>query len=1295
VIISLIFLLMFDLVRTGRQAMTNPSDSMLRWMGLSPSDSVASASSLLVMLESYSDGMHWHQINEEISDYRYTDFVLMQSISALGFMLLGMYLDQIWPSEYGLRKHPLFPLKCIVNSCWKRRGRPAQDELYNPLLNGSDVTNSNLEPVIEAMAAQKREGRCVSLSHLRKVYSSGKVAVSDLSLDFYSDEIFALLGHNGAGKTTTMSMVSGLLKQSSGSITIMGKDTMDQSPGEMKVLGICPQTNPIYETLTCYEHLRLYCAVKGRDFSETEVDKILEDLDLKEKKHYVASLLSGGQKRKLCVAIAFIGGSRVVLLDEPTSGMDTYARRYLWEMLRTYKRDRVIILSTHYMDEADYLGDRIGIMGAGRLITCGSSLFLKQRFGKGYELTIVKVTVEADSKNITDAVQRYIKTAKKTAEISMEIKYQLPTEESPAFQSLFNYLESEQQNLGIQTFGIELSTLEKVFLNVAHIDEVKPLLESESSEPANNKMTALVEKEDFTLHEIREKNAWKLFWIHYYALCKKRIVYFKRDRRGLICELILPILVIAIGMSLTTIEFIRKSSSGILRPSILPYTEVWAGTSVQGTDIYDRLTNLTSGDSSLSINWISNASTIQSFDKELLNNPVDNRYYALWIDSFDTVNNIFNYTCFVNTTAPFSINICINMAENLFYNTVRNTTDSSIVVEIQPFEVTRQMGSFQNTAAGFICSILVSIAYAFIPASIIVVLVKERENNVKHQQIVSGVSILAYWLSNITVDFLKYLVPATATVCIMEYYDVTVYTKEDNFYVVIILLALFGLDMLVSTYILTLFFRSPSKAQFCVFLINYLGGSILMIFSFVFRVYDKTRDFQVTYTEFFLRVIPIYDLCFGLFSIANSMVWKMTFKLDEVPGPWNWYCALWSVIYLAGMTIIYFCILLALEAKGKLIAKAVGSTNPQERLDYSDEDEDVTKERLQVENGQNYAVRVYNLMIEYVIYRDGFCKKKRPESTKLAVKGVSFGVQKGECFGLLGTNGAGKTSTFKVLSGEILPNYGQAQISGFNVETDMKTIGSLIGYCPQFDALLENLTAKEHLELYAAIKGIPQHMRAKLIESKLQQLNLKQYENVLAGTYSGGNKRKLSVAIALLGNPPIILLDEPSSGMDPEARRFMWSIVSQISTQNKTSSVILTTHSMEEAEALSSKLAIMVEGKIKCIGPVQQLKSKYGQGFEIEVKIRLPTPEEIAELKKLSGTLEERITTQEAAVNLLERTGVVNAAAEFAPNGRCFHFAQQVVLLNNLRYHEDQKSSCTVYLNMRTRMSRQRLSSLS
>ena len=116
-------------------------------------------------------------------------------------------------------------------------------------------------------------------------------------------------------------------------------------------------------------------------------------------------------------------------------------------------------------------------------------------------------------------------------------------------------------------------------------------------------------------------------------------------------------------------------------------------------------------------------------------------------------------------------------------------------------------------------------------------------------------------------------------------------------------------------------------------------------------------------------------------------------------------------------------------------------------------------------------------------------------------------------------------------------------------------------------------------------------------------MGLTKYADLTAGTYSGGNKRKLMVAQAMIGNPPIILLDEPSTGMDPEARRDMWNVITRISSKKKQASVILTTHSMEEAEALSKRIAILVDGELKCIGNKQKLKDNFGQGFEIDIKL--------------------------------------------------------------------------------------------
>lgn len=156
------------------------------------------------------------------------------------------------------------------------------------------------------------------------------------------------------------------------------------------------------------------------------------------------------------------------------------------------------------------------------------------------------------------------------------------------------------------------------------------------------------------------------------------------------------------------------------------------------------------------------------------------------------------------------------------------------------------------------------------------------------------------------------------------------------------------------------------------------------------------------------------------------------------------------------------------------------------------------------------------------------------------------------------------------------------------------------------------MSVEEHIWYYARIKGIPEHLQEKIVEKSIIEMNLSDHRDKLAGNLSGGNKRKLSVAMATIGNPPIILLDEPSAGMDPEARRFMWTVVEKISQRDKKSAVILTTHSMEEAEALCTKMGIMVRGGIfKCYGSSQHIKNKFGTGYECEIKIRKPTYAEL------------------------------------------------------------------------------------
>ncbi|CAL1545765.1 unnamed protein product [Lymnaea stagnalis] len=161
----------------------------------------------------------------------------------------------------------------------------------------------------------------------------------------------------------------------------------------------------------------------------------------------------------------------------------------------------------------------------------------------------------------------------------------------------------------------------------------------------------------------------------------------------------------------------------------------------------------------------------------------------------------------------------------------------------------------------------------------------------------------------------------------------------------------------------------------------------------------------------------------------------------------------------------------------------------------------------------------------------------------------------------------------------------------------------MMGYCPQFDALHDRLTGRETLNLYARLRGVPEIKIREVTDAIIEFVTLHPHEEKLAFTYSGGNKRKLSVGIAIIGDPLFLMLDEPTAGMDPVARRTLWTVLQMIRSTGRT--MVLTSHSMEECEALCTRIAIMVKGTILCLGSPQHLKNKYGQGYTVVMRANI------------------------------------------------------------------------------------------
>jgi daunorubicin resistance ABC transporter ATP-binding subunit len=215
---------------------------------------------------------------------------------------------------------------------------------------------------------------------------------------------------------------------------------------------------------------------------------------------------------------------------------------------------------------------------------------------------------------------------------------------------------------------------------------------------------------------------------------------------------------------------------------------------------------------------------------------------------------------------------------------------------------------------------------------------------------------------------------------------------------------------------------------------------------------------------------------------------------------------------------------------------------------------------------------------------------KKFEDT-LAIDRINLTIEKGELFGLLGPNGAGKTTMINVLCGLLKPTSGETEIAGFSVQKEPERVKEIIGVCPQDIAVYPFLTGRENVELFGRLHSMQKEQLKQKVDELLEKLSLTQDAKKRLGKYSGGMKRRINLAMALVHNPEIAFLDEPTVAMDPQSRHAVWEFIKELKQQGKT--VILTTHYMEEAEYLCDRVGIIDHGRIIALDTPKDLMKKY------------------------------------------------------------------------------------------------------
>ncbi|KAI1307953.1 Phospholipid-transporting ATPase ABCA3 [Halotydeus destructor] len=1178
------------------------------------------------------------------------------------YSFLIWYLDKVWPWQDGVPKPWYFPFQVQY---WK--------SVFSFTDKTSDTKIENLDHGSNSRYFERQLSSApnvISIRNLRKIFGN-KMAVDGVDIDVKHGEITCLLGHNGAGKTTTMSMITGLFPATEGTIVVNGYDVASQTSKARESISLCPQHNVLYDELNVFEHLKLYAAIKGLPWSEcgpsaikqAKVTQLGECLTKK------PSELSGGMKRKLCLGIALVGDTQLVILDEPTSGLDPEARRMIWDVLREVRRERTILLTTHYMEEADALADSIAIMTAGKISCHGTPMYLKKVFSTGYMFRIAK-GLQYDGRAVADLISLHFPKGSIRSEIDTEVIFALESEDghtdSSKLPAFFRQLEQLKPKLGVASFGLSLTTLEDVFLKVGEMESSNEETQSHESalnfEDGANLIDHQGSQQHLDLdpgHSRPERiQGSALMYQRFKGLFLKRVNFGKRYWPMLIMQMLLPAIIFGLAMWASN-YFLRKSDN-------------------QGLDVtaIRQLYGTTNGfvEESVELDSFKSVGQNQGINFHQMA-PGDNvTNYLLDVAAKVGLNdyirkNLFGAT--INRTGPvekydlwyqYEAYHAFPAIVNMFYESRLNElTSSENHIDVLNYQATSNKNDFQTLLppAGLtaIMAILIGLSVPFLGASYVLFPIHERATQSKLLQLMTGLPVWLFWFASFLFDLISHTLASLLILIVVTAVDsnATFAHNSETLFSLLFILMLNGLATIPIAYCFSCLVKKPGTGYSLLVIVYILTGILFGIVTQILQVAVQSDAMKKTTQQiivYLMKSSPAFSLTTGLAKVyQNGQILTLCSRMSNetlqqkcpifgsidaccpeeyckrtvrgtvvdncLPPLWSWgdQGILQEVTMIAVDFVFFGAILFLADYLITWTRKKVNKDS-NATISVVQEDDVATEANriaILVESNSHgeEALLVQNL--------------KRSFGKSIAVDGLSFGVHKQEIFGLLGVNGAGKTTTFKILTGDILPTAGDARSGPLSIVDQRSEFQQQLGYCPQFDALLDKMTGSEMLFLFGRLRGIPEYMLRREVNQLIEMSDLTKHAHKPTETYSGGNKRKLSLAIALIGSPKLLLLDEPTSGVDPGARRKIWTTLGHIREQYGCS-IILSSHSMEECEALCSRLAIMVKGQFRCLGPVQHLRNKYGQGYTVIIKIkrdRLDTSQEVqrAVQSSLRGTV--------------------------------------------------------------------------
>ncbi|XP_070381262.1 phospholipid-transporting ATPase ABCA3-like isoform X2 [Dermacentor albipictus] len=423
---------------------------------LMPTSALYSLLRIVCIARDYEGGASWSLVTRRLlgkDNVTIGELWAFMVICDVVMAFLAWYLSKVLPWSTDNRQSPMF---CLMPSYWKSEGAVAAKETM--------TVNQDAQRFEEIAPGNKA---VIATDNLTKVYGY-KPALNGVNLKVYETRITVLLGHNGAGKTTLMSILTGMLAPTSGAVTVCGYNVASQREQVRQRVSFCQQTDIFFGDMTCLENLLYFGSLKKghNDRLMSSIQETLRVVGLEDKVYNMPSELIGGMKRRLSIAMTLVSDPEVLILDEPTAGLDPETRRIVWDTLQNVGKKKTLLISSHDMEEADAIADQIIIMASGVVVCSGSTAFLKRASGGGYKLTFSKVANAFKLNDVMNIVRHAVPEAIVDDDKQEEVSIALGTLDNEGFPAMFRALESSLQRLGIASIGVTVASMKDVYLKI-------------------------------------------------------------------------------------------------------------------------------------------------------------------------------------------------------------------------------------------------------------------------------------------------------------------------------------------------------------------------------------------------------------------------------------------------------------------------------------------------------------------------------------------------------------------------------------------------------------------------------------------------------------------------------------------------------------------------------------------------------------------------------------------------------------------------------------------------------------